>query len=267
VRLDCVDAADGSAALARCLLQPFRAQIEQAQQIRVLPYGVLRNVDFHALPFDGDVLLAVAPVVYGLDLPALPPSATPSQRALVVADPRGNLPAARREAELVEQALQDGRRFSAQTIVGADARAGELRRRLGEVDLFHYAGHAVFGGADGWESVLPLAQSSELTLSDILALARVPRWVVLSGCETARSGEAAPAESLGLAQAFLAAGSSAVLAAVRPVADRTAAQLMAAYYAAWTDTMPAGAALRVAQLGLRREDPGADWSSFRIVEH
>jgi CHAT domain-containing protein len=239
----------------------------QAGQIRVLPYGVLRNVDFHALPFAGDVLLATAPVVYGLDLPAPADGAEPGARALVVADPRGDLPAARREAERVTAALEAHRQWTAETLAGPAALAGALRARLGEVDLFHYAGHAVFGGPGGWDSVLPLAGSSDLTLGDILALARAPRWVVLSGCETGRSGAAAPAESLGLAQAFLAAGSASVLAAVRPVADETAAALVEGYYRAWSRATPAAQALRTAQLALRARDPQADWSSFRVVEH
>jgi tetratricopeptide (TPR) repeat protein len=267
VELECVDAADGPAALAGCLLDPFSVEIGGAERIRVLPYGVLRNVDFHALPFAGDVLLAAAPVVYGLDLPATPDARGRGDQALVVADPRGNLPAARREAQIVTAALEAGREWKPAMLSGRSAAGSELRRRLAEVDLFHYAGHAVFGGEGGWESVLPLAESSDLTLGDILALAHAPRWVVLSGCETARSGDAAPAESLGLAQAFIAAGSASVLAAARPVADQTAASLVDAFYRAWSGTTPASTALRTAQLALRAQDPAADWASFRIVEH
>jgi len=267
VTLECVDAAEGAPALAACLLEPFHSEIEQAERIRVLPYGVLRGVDFHALPFAGDVLLATAPVAYGLDLPAVESTAERSDRALVVADPRGNLPAARREAERVTAVLAAGREWTPETLEGRAAFANELRARLSEVDLFHYAGHAVFGGIGGWESVLPLAESSDLSLGDILALAHAPRWVVLSGCETGRSDETAPAESLGLAQAFLAAGSASVLAAVRPVADATAAALVEDYYRAWSATTSPSAALRTAQLALRVRDPQADWSSFRIVEH
>jgi tetratricopeptide (TPR) repeat protein len=267
VTLECVDAVEGPPALAGCLLEPFHAEIEAAQRIRVLPYGVLRGVDFHALPFAGDVLLAAAPVVYGLDLPAVESTAERTGRALVVADPRGNLPAARREAERVTSVLAAGREWAPEKLEGRDAFASALRDRLGEVDLFHYAGHAVFGGIGGWESVLPLAESSDLSLGDILALAHAPRWVVLSGCETGRTDNAAPAESLGLAQAFLAAGSTSVLAAVRPVADGTAAAIIEDYYRAWSATTSPSAALRTAQLALRVRDPRADWSSFRIVEH
>jgi hypothetical protein len=266
VTLSCVDGADGPEALARCVLEPFHAQIAAATQVRVLPYGVLRNVDFHALPFAGDVLLAAAPVVYGLDLPADAEADDVRGRALVVADPRGNLPAARREAAVVTAALAAGNEWTAETLAGPAALASTLRERLADIELFHYAGHAEFGGPGGWDSVLPLAQSSELTLGDVLALPHAPRWVVLSGCETGRAGTAAPAESLGLAQAFLAAGSRSVLAAVRPVADETAAALVDAYYRAWSRATSGAAALRSAQLALRARDPQADWASFRILE-
>ncbi len=81
------------------------------RRIRVLPYGPVRGLDVHALPWRGRPLLAHAAVVYGLDLPAAPgSSARPAEpptpptlrRALVVSDPRGDLPGARTEADTVE---------------------------------------------------------------------------------------------------------------------------------------------------------------------
>ncbi|MEO1367698.1 MAG: CHAT domain-containing protein, partial [Acidobacteriota bacterium] len=66
--------------------------------------------------------------------------------------------------------------------------------------------------------------------------------------------------------AFLTAGSRSVIAAVRPVEDRTAATLVQHYYAAWSQGTAPPEALRRAQLELRRQDPAADWASFRLLE-
>lgn len=256
------------AELAAALLGPFAETLDGVRRLRVLAYGPLRGVDVHALPWRGGVVLDRVPVGYGLDLrvPWLERTKMPAlggpMRILVVADPTGNLPQARRETDLVAAAFagDDVRRLE-----GSSATADALRRELPEADLFHYAGHGRFRGLGGWESALLLADGGHLTLGDVLALPRAPRWVVLSGCETARTGDASPVETLGLAQAFAAAGSRGVVAAVRPVPDEAAAELVEAFYATWErETLPA-AALRTAQLHLRRSRPGSDWAAFRWV--
>jgi len=256
------------AELAARLLAPFQARIERAQRLRILPYGILRTVDFHALPFRGDVLLAALPVAYGLDL-GLPAGNRPAQerQALVVANPLGDLPAALVEAGAVAAALQQGKpAWSTRTLRGTEASAGEVRRSLAGADLLHYAGHGVFSGSGGWESVLPLAGGTRLTLGDLLAVPRVPRWVVLSGCDTGRSGAEAPAEGLGLAHAFLLAGSQEVIAATRPVGDHAAQGLFTELYRRWSPAPDLAALLRDAQLAWRRQDPTGDWRSFRLFE-
>jgi len=139
-----------------------------------------------------------------------------------------------------------------------------VRGALRGVDLLHYAGHGTFSGLGGWESVLPLAGDSRLTLGDLLALGRPPRWVVLSGCETGRSSTGAPVEGLGLAHAFLLAGSRAVIAATRPVGDLPTQGLFAELYRHWGPEPDLAVLLQQAQLVWRQREPAADWASFRL---
>jgi CHAT domain-containing protein len=256
------------AELASRLIAPFAARIGRAERLRILPYGILRTVDFHALPFRGDVLLAAVPVAYGLDLGSPAPSQpAPERRALVVADPSEDLPAALLEADAVAAALRQGQpAWTTQILRGTEASAGEVRHALAGVDLLHYAGHGVFSGSGGWKSVLPLAGGTGLTLGDLLAFQRVPRWVVLSACDAGRSGADAPAEGLGLAHAFLLAGSREVIAATRPVGDRAAQELLTELYRRWSPAPDLAPLLRDAQLAWRRRDPAGDWQSFRLVE-
>ncbi len=255
-------------ALAARLLEPFREAIEDAPRLRVLPYGPLREVDFHALPFAGDVLLAAGPVVYGLDLGTPPrPRRQEPRRALLVADPRNDLPAAGREAAAVRRVLESsGAAWEVEVLGGPEAGAQAVRQALGGVDLLHYAGHGIFAGRGGLGSAMLLADHSRLTAGDFLALDRTPEMAVLSSCETARSPAAAPAEGIGLAQAFLVAGSRQVVAAVRPVGDRAAGGLFARFYDGWGADPDLAELLRRAQLAWRREDPAADWASFRVLE-
>jgi len=260
--------------LARLLLAPFREAIERANRVRVLSYGGLRNVDFHALPFGGEPLLAHHLVVYSLDLPIRPssPSPAPSGRsvALLVSNPQsdqGYLPAAQQEAKAVAEAIGKwGRGWSLKRLDGRDASSNAVSAVLPGVDLFHFAGHGNFAGFAGWDSALPLADRSRLTLGDILTLGRVPRWVVLSACDAGRSSEQAPGEGIGLANAFLLAGAQAVIASTRTVEDQSARDLLSELYRGWQPGTGLAGQLQRAELACRQQHPKADCASFRLFE-
>lgn len=254
------------ATLAAALLEPFREELAAARRLTFIPYGALRAVDFHALPFEGDVLVAGRPVSYALDLAGTVPAPAEARQptALIVADPEGNLPLAREEARLVHEALRGNWRV--QVRPGPAASAAAVRATLERVEFFHYAGHGRFAGLGGWESSMPLHEG-RLTVGDVLALRQAPSWVVLSGCETARASQESPVETVGLAQSFLAAGARGAVAAWRVVDDAQAMELMRAFYRhGGADAAPdLPEALRQAQLELRAHRPEADWAAFRSL--
>ncbi len=258
--------------LAREILVPFRDRILRTKRIRILPYGALRDIDFHKLPFENDVLLAALPVIYGLDLATAPttPDSTEdgAPQALVVANPNGNLPGSLREADAVADAIRawtPGWKIDRLTAAGADQKG--VLKGLGTAELFHFSGHGTFGGFGGWDSGLRLANRSLLTVGDLLVLNHAPRWAVLSGCETGRAeGAEARIEGFGLANALVIAGSRGVIASVRPVADRTAPPLFKLLYNYWDGRDDMASALRQAQLKWRKEYPKVDWATFRMIE-
>ncbi|WP_437970484.1 CHAT domain-containing protein [Sorangium sp. So ce260] len=266
-----LSAAASAGDLSAALLMPFRENIAAARRIRFVPSGALEQVDFHALPWSGAPLVAHAPVTYGMDLPGRGEAGAPraGDGALVVADPRGDLPAARREGEIVAEALA-GQGLRVERLSGGAATHPSLRDALERpwLEVFHYAGHGAFAGRDGWESGLRLAAGGELAVGDVLALRRAPARVVLSGCDTARTAPSAGGAGLGLglAQAFLLAGAGSIIAASRPVDDVVAERMMAALYGgAGFATADAGARLREAALAVRRAAPSSDWASFRAL--
>ncbi len=252
--------------LAACLLAPLQTHIEQASRLRLLPAGRLQLVDFHALTVGDEVLLGHAPVTYGLDVGGPQATAPAAPHALLVADARGNLAHARREVATVEQILAATGQWSVAKLQGRVADSVAVVQAMERADLFHYAGHAEYAGVRGWNSQLGLARGTTMSVTDVLMLARAPRFVVLSGCETARSAVVAPVQSIGLANAFLARGSDAVLAAVRPVSDEVAYRLMDEFYRSWATLQPPSEALRIAQLELRETMPDSDWAAFRLIE-
>ncbi|HEX6901831.1 MAG TPA: CHAT domain-containing protein [Thermoanaerobaculia bacterium] len=258
------------AELAGQLLNPFRAAIQRARRIRILPSGLLESVDFHALPFAEDVLLASSPVVYGLDLPvSARPERSPGRHALLVADPREDLPGALRESQEIGRILKSGSPpWRTEELKHKAASPNAVLRGFATADLLHYAGHGTFSGFGGWESGLLLAEETRLTLGDILTLRQqVPPWVVLSGCETGRSSNETPVESLGLAHAFLLAGSRAVVASTRKTNDRAVPpEFFADLYRQWDREPDLAVALQRAQLSWRQRNPKADWQAFRLFE-
>ena len=248
------------------MLGPFDAEIAKATTVRLLPYGVARAVDVHALPWSGRPLLEHAVVEYALGLEDLAPVQPLARQALVVVDPAGDLPAARAEADAVRTALQRSQ-WKVDDLRGAAADGETVRRALGATDLLHYAGHATFGGADGVDSALSLAQGSRLTPADILALPRVPGMVALFGCDTAHESATGTLDALGLTSAFLVAGAHVVVATSRAVDDGLARDLAGEFYARLT-VSPApdeGRALRDAVLALRDRSPASDWAAFRVL--
>ena len=85
-----------------------------------------------------------------------------------------------------------------------------------------------------------------------IADARVPAGlVVLSGCESARGRVLVGEGVLGLTAAFIGAGAGAVVATLWPVDDAVTTGLMKDFYGGLARGLPAAAALREAQLGVR----------------
>lgn len=247
------------AEIARDLLAPIRGKIAAARRVRVRAYGAYRKVDVHALPWDDGPLGAAIVVDYPLGV-ASRGAAPQMPRALVVGNPTGDLPSAEDEARAVARVLGD--RGPVMTLLRGDATSKAIADALRTATVLHYAGHGSFGGLEGSESALPLAEGARLTVADILALAPVPRSVVLSGCDAARTET--ESEGLGLAQAFVAAGAEEVVAPTRPVADALAGKLASLLHAG-PPAEPLAEALKRATATLRAEDANADWAAFRAV--
>lgn len=252
---------------------PFESLLRETPSVpvRLLPYGALRDLDLHAAAVDGRPLAAQRAVVYGLDLPvpadpAPPVSNAAAVRALVVADPQGNLAGSAEEGRAVAMALGRRSERGVQLLVDREATRDAVAAALDAADLFHFAGHGLFAGREGWESALLLADGGRLTTGDILALPRPPAVAVLSGCETGRAsaGTESPLESLGLAQAFVIAGSRTAVAAARRVPDALTRALFTELYAHWTPPAPVEGPLGAATAALAAAHPGADVAAFRV---
>ncbi len=198
---------------------------------------------------------------------SVPATAPARASAVVVGDPQRSLPEARREAAAVADAIRASGVLTVELLEGASATHAAVVEGLGTADLFHYAGHASYEGQDGWDSALPLAAQGRLLVTDVLALPHAPARVILSACGAARTASAAPGETLGIAQAFLVAGTDVVVAPTRDVRDEASARFFGRVYAALRrDGLgDLERAVREAELAERDRDPTSDWASFRVL--
>ncbi|MCY1007753.1 CHAT domain-containing protein [Nannocystis pusilla] len=214
--------------------------------------GALAAEPFHALPWRGSPLVTARSVAYGLDLPRAPDRRRALARAVQIVPP-SNLARADDEAGAAAEALR------AHDVALARLRGDEpdLARRLAELDLLHFIGHA---RGDGWGGALDLGGERRLSTGDLLALP-APAIAVLSGCETGLLDPRAHGGGMSLAHALLVAGADVVVAADARIADDLAAELVPALIAAIAEGADPVDALRLAQEHARATRD--DWSHFR----
>ncbi len=204
---------------------------------------------------------------------ALPAPRTPSLRArpralVVAADPRGDLPFARREADAVCEVLEA---YADITCVADHvATFDTVSRLLAEgFDLIHFCGHVVTA-ADGAPALL-LAGEQPLSAALIEANVAGRPLVFLNGCASARGGDApAPAGDWeatvsSVAHGFLFGGAAAVVGTLSDVGDRHAATLAEAFYRRVLEPVSIGEALRAARVACRDDRDSVRspaWLSF-----
>jgi CHAT domain-containing protein len=184
------------------------------------------------------------------------------------------LPGTRSEVTGIARLAHESRPGSRiETLVGCAAVPSALRRAAGsDVDLLHIATHARIDAQRPRLSALALTPespqdgpASTFGLLDILGLKLTSKLVVLSACETSR-GRLLPGEGvLGPAQAFLQAGSSAVLASYWRVDDQVTSTFMQRFYKyLLVDRLSASAALRKTQLESAAAGKSYEWAAFSL---
>jgi tetratricopeptide (TPR) repeat protein len=195
-------------------------------------------------------------------MPGGAPRAVPPRSALVLGE-SSHLPHAGDEARGVAACHAGAvlRLDEAATVAG-------LREAAAGADLIHLACHAQFRGDNPSFSALHLRDGA-LTAEQVETLRLDARVVVLSGCETSgqASGDTALRgdEWVGLVRAFLLAGADQVVASLWPVDDRVTREFMINFHHALAAGATAAAALRSAQLHLRKNHPHPfHWAAFAL---
>jgi CHAT domain-containing protein len=226
------------------------------EPVFLVPDGVLGRISFASLRLGGRYLVEDHPLVYLPSLSALAATdglpAGPAGPAVVLGDPRGDLPAAAREAREVAARL----RVVPRTGTGATRVA--LERAAGAAVL-HLATHTGTGPRGPW---LTLADG-EVGSGFLLARRTRPRLVTLATCASAaRRGRGLWGS---LAATFLAAGSPAVLASLWSVEDEAARRFVLRFYDKGGAVDPALALARAQREAIAAGEPPSAWAPFVLL--
>ena len=219
------------------LLAPLRPALDDRPLV-IVPTGRLHELPWPVLPGCQGRPVSLSPSAALWHRAATAPATSGGGR-VVVSGP--GLPHAAAEVAALARRHPGSRRFSGRT-----ARAEDVLAALDGAELGHIAAHGRFRADNPLFSSLQLADGP-LTVYDLERLARPPRQVVLSGCDSGRSAVHAGDELLGLASALLALGTSCLVATVLPVPDHASRPLMLRFHALLDTGMRPAAALATAQ--------------------
>ena len=190
-------------------------------------------------------------------------------KMLIIADPKGDLPASKAEGISIQKELN---RSDAATALSADLQTHDvnsevLKSRLADYELLHYAGHFEYVQDDPSQSGVQLSDG-KFEIGRLLGLARefsLPSLVFTNACQSGRTDRWSTEERLySLANAFLAAGVRHYIGGTRDLFDRLSAAFAEEFYRQLVANQAVGEALRQARIkSIRRfGEENLAWASY-----
>jgi CHAT domain-containing protein/Flp pilus assembly protein TadD len=250
--------------LYEALILPAREFLPKDARVTIIPDGPLHYLAFDTLPVYGstphywvdDVIASITPSVSLVREAFRKPML--NKEALIIGDPVSAsstyppLPHAGVEISKVSSRLP-GR---AHIIRGANAQPSTYRAsNPAGFGIIHIAAHAEANRANPLESAVILSPGPEGFRLTARSVADVPlnaEMVMLSACRTSGARAYAGEGLVGLAWAFLHAGSRSVVAGLWDVADESTATMVDHLYAELVNGAPTPEALRDAKVKLRQ---------------
>lgn len=253
------------------LIAPLKPALQNATRFWIVPHGSLHSIPFHALLDDGGYLLEQATVSTVPSATVLAHVAATEAAAATRSRPRSVLAVGLSDTE-IPHAADEALAIStlvpgSQRLIGSKATIESFIRAAPEASVLHLATHARFTASDPLASGLKLADGW-ITAREVASLRLHGATVVLSACESGKTGVDIGGEILGLLRAFLVAGATSIIASYWPVSDTVAREVMADAYGQWhtQGQMPLAPCLRLAMLDAAKRRPHpAEWAPFFSV--
>lgn len=247
----------------RPLVAPLTRWCAPGDTVWFVPHDVLHHIPLHAVRIDDRTCVADRHPVRYTPSASTGPHTTRKRdpdrdTVLILADGRADRPLihARQEAAAIAGLFDHRARLFVGEAATARRLTGHVTRSNRAFDVVHLACHGEFDPAQPMRSGLLLAPEGagdgRLSAADILRLRLPANLVTLSACDTGRNDRRSGDELIGLTRALLYAGASAVVACLWSVDELSTSLLMRGFYQARLSGMNEAAALRRAQLDVRR---------------
>ncbi|OGQ83886.1 MAG: hypothetical protein A3F90_11925 [Deltaproteobacteria bacterium RIFCSPLOWO2_12_FULL_60_19] len=259
--------------LYRLLVEPALSHV-RGKELLIIPHDVLHYLPFQALLSpQGKYLIQDYPVYY-LSSASLMQFTKAKRRAsgervLVMGNPSlgdeaYNLRFAEREAKEIATVYPQSAVY-----VRAEASKPRAVSLSPKYDILHFAVHAEFSEEEPLSSALLLTgegkNDGRLNVGEIFSLGLNASMVVLSACETGLGKLSNGDEMLGLARAFIYAGTPSVVTTLWKVSDRASYELMREFYRQ-LKTGKKSEALRRAQLKTMEQFPEPFyWAAYGLT--
>ena len=182
----------------------------------------------------------------------------------IVADPGEDLPAAGSEGEMICKTL-DQVNARAEPLVFADmdpeVSPDEMKERMKEYDILHFAGHADYHprnpGKSGWRLT-----DGSFTSGDIAGHQPMPALIFSNACQSARTGRW-QGEHADLVNAFMLAGVKHYLGTSWEITDEPGSSFASLFYDHLLAGKTVGESVRLARVGCMK---GRDisWASYLL---
>jgi CHAT domain-containing protein len=175
-------------------------------------------------------------------------------KMLVLADPRGDLPASRREGALILEEAEKVSDWLDVTLKDSGITTDYVSAKIRTFDIVHYAGHAELDSAKGNETGW-LLQNGTFTGSEISSLtngAPMPAMVFSNACQSGGWDTTGNYEDqvFGIANNFLLAGVQHYIGTFREIPDEPGFLFACSFYAHIARGSTVGEAMRLARLAL-----------------
>jgi hypothetical protein len=240
------------------------------EQLAFIPWEMLHDgVLFWSQRYAiGRTVRTQHPVEVPVPLDALSP-----RRLLIVADPQGNLPGAHTEGCRLRSFLSARLPDTSIQLITSRVTVTQVRDRLRECDIIHYAGHAQYDGNHpeqrGWR-----LHDGDLSLQDLTPMAGggpLPALVFANACNSGPDiaptlDHSAAHGAQPLANAFILAGVRHYLGTTWEIPDEAGATFASAFYDRLLAGAPIGVAVRLARLACLAEygEGSVIWASYLL---
>jgi tetratricopeptide (TPR) repeat protein len=264
------NAVNAFARLGDTLLGPMLADLREASHVAIIADGHAASVPFQSLRVGGEWLIDLVDVVRAPSAGVLRQLQTRTNSAdaageshaptVVIGLSDERAPLAETECRTVAELTGADR-----VLLGAGATRHAAMAALKGAGRVHIATHARFVAHSPMQSAIKLADGW-LTARDLHGAELAGGCVMLSACDSGRSGVSHGRELLGLGRALLAAGAESLILSQWLLHDAAASRIVSEVYGNARTTRSASRALRDAQRSERSRTPHpAAWGGLYVV--